>query len=135
MKPSITIVYMLLSVIASAQQQPPPAQQPAPRGTQQRAPVPLPGAQPVPGRRDRAGPTARSRLPQPPADPVALTLAGAIDRARTYSQQVYAATFAAQIAHEDTVQAKAALLPTATWFNQFVYTQPNGIAHRRLRLQ
>ena len=33
---------------------------------------------------------------------------------------------AARIAHEDRVQAKAALLPSANWENGFVYTQPNG---------
>jgi outer membrane protein TolC len=74
-----------------------------------------------------AGLNAFAQQPPPTAgEPLSLTLAGALDRARLYSQQVYAATFAARIAHEDTVQAKAALLPSATLFNQFIYTQPNG---------
>ncbi len=58
--------------------------------------------------------------------PLSLTLEDALARARTYSQDVYSSQIAARIAHEDTVQAKAALLPTVNWFNQFIYTQPNG---------
>ena len=57
--------------------------------------------------------------------PVNLTLDQAMERARQYSQQVYTAAIAAQFAHEDTVQAKAALYPTVNQFNQFIYTQPN----------
>jgi len=57
---------------------------------------------------------------------ITLTLDSALQRARQYSQQVYSAQFAAQLAHEDVVQAKAALLPTANGFSQFIYTQPNG---------
>ncbi|MBV9506700.1 MAG: TolC family protein [Acidobacteriia bacterium] len=55
-----------------------------------------------------------------------LTLQEALERARANSGLTLSANYAAQIAHEDTVQAKAALLPTANWFNQFIYTQPNG---------
>lgn len=62
---------------------------------------------------------------QAPA-PIHLTLQDALQRARQYSQQVYTANIAAQLAHEDAVQAKAALLPTVTGFSQFIYTQPNG---------
>ncbi len=58
--------------------------------------------------------------------PVALTLETALERARVYSQQVYTAGIAAQLAHEDTVQARAALLPTVNGLSQFIYTQPNG---------
>jgi outer membrane protein TolC len=59
-------------------------------------------------------------------NPITLTLPQALERARQYAQQVYQASFAAQIAREDTVQAKAALLPTLTGLSQFFYTQPNG---------
>jgi outer membrane protein TolC len=55
-----------------------------------------------------------------------LTLQDALARARTYSQDVYSSQLAARIAHEDTLQAKTALLPTVNWVNQFAYTQPNG---------
>jgi outer membrane protein TolC len=98
--------------------QPPPEQQQAPRGTQQTAPVPKPGNEPVP------------QVIVPPnagtGPSISLTLQTALQRAGQYSQQVYSAQFAAQLAREDVVQAKAALLPTATAFNQFIYTQPNG---------
>jgi outer membrane protein TolC len=56
----------------------------------------------------------------------ALTFQDALARARTYSQQFYSAQIGARIAHEDSVQAKAALLPSLNWFNQIIYTQPNG---------
>ncbi len=57
---------------------------------------------------------------------LSLTLPDVIERARQYSQQVYTADIAAKMAHEDTVQAKAGLLPTASGFSQYIYTQPNG---------
>ncbi|HUI77190.1 MAG TPA: TolC family protein [Bryobacteraceae bacterium] len=53
-------------------------------------------------------------------------MSDAIKRAKANAQALLAANYAAQIAHEDTVQAKAALLPSANWFNQYIYTQPNG---------
>ena len=63
---------------------------------------------------------------QSPGAPIVLTLDDAIQRARQYSQQVYTAGIAAQLAHEDTVQAKAGLLPTVSGISQFIYSQPNG---------
>ena len=65
------------------------------------------------------GPTLTGNFPT-------LTLQDAMTRARQYSQQVYTTAFAALIAHEDTVQAKAALLPNVSGFSQFIYTMPNG---------
>ncbi len=99
-----------------------PGQGQAPRGTQQTAPVPKPGERPAPL------PEAQGAgLEQPvPGVPMSLTLETALARARAYSQQVYTAAFAAQLAHEDTVQARAALLPTVNGFSQFIYTEPNG---------
>jgi outer membrane protein TolC len=58
--------------------------------------------------------------------PITLTLMDALQRAGQYSPQVYSAQFAARLAHEDSVQAKAALLPSANALSQFIYTQPNG---------
>jgi outer membrane protein TolC len=58
--------------------------------------------------------------------PLQLTFLDAMARARAVNPQVLSASLAAQIAHEDAVQAKAALLPTAQGFSQFIYTQPNG---------
>jgi outer membrane protein len=64
----------------------------------------------------------------PPAGeaPVTLTFDQAMARARIYAGQAYSAEIAAQLAREDKVQARAAMLPTVSWFNQFIYTQANG---------
>jgi outer membrane protein len=61
-----------------------------------------------------------------PGPSINLTLNDAMQRAAQYGPQVYSAQFAAKLAHEDAVQAKAALLPTASALSQFIYTQPNG---------
>jgi outer membrane protein TolC len=58
--------------------------------------------------------------------PLQLTFADALERARANAGALLSANYAALIAREDTIQAKAALLPNANWFNQFIYTQPNG---------
>jgi outer membrane protein TolC len=55
-----------------------------------------------------------------------LTLDDALARARKVAQQYQTAAIAAELAHEDRVQAKAALLPTVNWFNQYIYTQGNS---------
>jgi outer membrane protein TolC len=93
---------------------------------QQTAPAPEPGNRPL-----QSPQQPQSFLPSNPGGqssaPIeGMTLSQAMDRARQYSQQFLSANINAQIAHEDTVQAKAALLPTATMLNQFIYTQPNG---------
>jgi outer membrane protein TolC len=62
----------------------------------------------------------------PPAAPLNLTLADALQRAKQYAQQIYTANIAVLLAHEDTVQAKAALLPTVEGISQYIYTQANG---------
>lgn len=110
-----------------AQTPPPAGQQQAPRGTQQATPLPKPGDRPVPS------PLQPSAEQQPPlglgqttGTPINLTLADVMQRARQYSQQVYSANIAAQLAHEDTVQARAGLLPSINGLSQFIYTQPNG---------
>jgi outer membrane protein len=58
--------------------------------------------------------------------PRVVTLQEAMELARINSPQLASANITALLAHEDHVQAKAALLPNANWFNQFIYTQPNG---------
>jgi outer membrane protein TolC len=55
-----------------------------------------------------------------------LSLDDALARARKVAQQYQSAVITAELAHEDRVQAKAALLPTVNWFNQYIYTQGNG---------
>jgi outer membrane protein TolC len=63
---------------------------------------------------------------QTPTPTLTLTLQDAMDRARANSQQLLSADLAARIAHEDRVQARAALLPSLSWLNGYAYTQPNG---------
>lgn len=58
--------------------------------------------------------------------PLNLSLQEVLKRARVYSQQVYSADYAARLAHEDTVQAKAGFFPTVSATSAFLYTQPNG---------
>ncbi len=58
--------------------------------------------------------------------PLQITLQDALARARAVNPQLLSATLAARIAHEDTVQAKAAMLPQVQGLSQFIYTQPNG---------
>ncbi len=62
----------------------------------------------------------------PPAPTLTLTLDDAMQRARANSQQLLSAGIAARLAHEDRVQARAAMLPSLNWDNGFIYTQPNG---------
>jgi outer membrane protein TolC len=67
----------------------------------------------------------------PPAAPEAnkpliLTLQDALEFAKANSREFQAAVLDTQLAQEDRRQAHAALLPTVSSFNQYVYTQPNG---------
>jgi outer membrane protein TolC len=63
---------------------------------------------------------------QAPSPPLNLTLQDAMERARANSPQILSANLATLIAREDTVQAKAALLPGVGASSQYIYTQPNG---------
>jgi outer membrane protein TolC len=70
--------------------------------------------------------------PQQPAAPntsapVTITLQDARARARQNEPQFLAAAGAAKLAHEDTVQARAALLPSAGIRSDFLNTQGNGV--------
>jgi len=58
--------------------------------------------------------------------PVVITLQDALRRARNLDPTYRTALTAADVAHEDHVQARAALLPSVTYNNQFLYTQGNG---------
>ena len=71
---------------------------------------------------------AFAQIPPPatPNAPLRLTLDDALARARANSPEFLRANIDALRAREDTVQAKASLLPSAGYFNQFIYTQPNG---------
>ena len=69
-----------------------------------------------------SGALFHAALAQTPS-PLRLTLADALQRARANSPQILSANINALLAREDTVQAKAALLPTAGTLNQYIYTQ------------
>jgi outer membrane protein TolC len=58
--------------------------------------------------------------------PLRLTFEDAMERARANSPQILSANLAALMAREDTLQAKAALLPNVNSFNQFIYTEASG---------
>jgi outer membrane protein TolC len=73
--------------------------------------------------------SAFSQQAQPPQasnPPLTITFQEALDRARKYGLDIQTANIAALLAREDRIQAKAAMLPGVQYFNQFIYTQPNG---------
>jgi outer membrane protein TolC len=109
MKPILPIALFALCQCALAQQ--PPV-------------TPMPSSQTVPKPSRMLPGKPESGTPSGITGTVNLTLQNAMERARIYSQQVYTASYASQISHEDTRQAKAALLPQVNEFNQFIYTQP-----------
>ena len=65
------------------------------------------------------------------AAPLTLTLADALERARSYSVEFRSATLDAGLAHQDKVQARAGMLPNAAYTGQYLYTQGNGTASGR----
>ena len=74
-------------------------------------------------------PIALRGQPQPApssTSPLTIDLADALNRARAYNPQFLAAGIATSLAHEDKLQAKAALLPTVEAVNGYLYTQGNG---------
>ncbi len=64
--------------------------------------------------------------PPQPAPQLTISFHEALDRARKYGLDIQTANIAALLAREDRIQAKAALLPGVQYFNQFIYTEPNG---------
>lgn len=70
---------------------------------------------------------AQQAQPEPASKgPLTITFQEALDRARKYGLEIQTANIAALLAREDRIQAKAALLPAAQSFNQYIYTQGNG---------
>jgi outer membrane protein TolC len=57
-----------------------------------------------------------------------ISLLDALARAKRYGGQVHAAGIAAELAREDSKQARANALPAVNGLNQFVYTEGNGTA-------
>jgi outer membrane protein TolC len=82
-----------------------PASQPA---------IPVDGVQNSPG------------SPAPIAGSICITLDDAIARARKNTPQFHSAVTNSGIAHEDKKQSLAGLLPSITYDNQFIYTQPGA---------
>jgi outer membrane protein TolC len=58
--------------------------------------------------------------------PQTIDFKNALELARGNSRQLKAAVLDVNLAQEDRKQAKAALLPSLNYFNQTIYTQPNG---------
>jgi outer membrane protein TolC len=67
-----------------------------------------------------------AQAPPDTGAPLRLTLQNAMERAQKYSQQTLTANITALLAHEDTVQARAALRPSVNGLSQYIYTQGNG---------
>jgi outer membrane protein TolC len=98
--------------------------------------VPAPAPQPASGASSPQQPAPSTALPnvelvEPVAAgqtglPVTVTLQDAIARARTYYATYLAAESAAKSAEEDRVQARAALLPSLGYSQQYLGTQGNG---------
>lgn len=106
------------------------AQQPPPNVPPGAATNPPPGAAgQTPGSAAQSppsGPQFSQTVAGAPGQPVSLDLAGALQRARDYNQQFMQAYVAAGLAREDRAQARAALFPTVSVLNQYIYTQGNG---------
>ena len=59
--------------------------------------------------------------------PLTLTFQDALERARGLDPQLSLATTDAESAHQDRVQARAAMLPSVNLSNQYLFTQGNGV--------
>lgn len=75
--------------------------------------------------------TAASQQSPPSAKPVEVSLAKAIELARTNSTVYNAALTEAGSAHENRTQARDALLPQVSYNNQYLYTQANELGQVR----
>ena len=64
----------------------------------------------------------------PAAPPPVITLQDALERARQIDAQYQLAVTDAAVAREDRIQAKSALLPSASHTTQYLGTQGNGLA-------
>ena len=69
---------------------------------------------------------AQSQPGTAPQAGITIDLKNALQRARDNSQQLQSAALEISLAAEDRAQAKSALLPSLTYFNQYLYTQGNG---------
>ncbi len=69
---------------------------------------------------------AQSQPGAAPQGAITIDLRNALQRARDNSPPLRSAALEMSLAREDRTQAKAALLPSLNYFNQYVYTQGNG---------
>ena len=106
MRPLLGLLLTLFPQAALAQQNAPPG---CPPGTPA---SPLLARNPCP--------------PDPQGAPLTLTLHDALERARLYSPQFQKAATALDIAHENTIQARATLLPSVDYLTQELLTEGNG---------
>lgn len=74
---------------------------------------------------EEKGQNAAAAAPSDPKAPLVVTLQDALARAKSLNPQFRAAVTDAGISREDKVQARAALLPGATYTAGAIYTQPN----------
>ena len=66
------------------------------------------------------------QLPNPTPEPLTITLQDALGLARENASIYRAAVTDAAVAHEDKVQARAALLPGISYTTEYLYTEGNG---------
>jgi outer membrane protein TolC len=97
---------------------------------------PFPGAGQQPDNPEPKVNQSTAALPKPQApsetgSPLQLTLQDALARARKNSPEFQSAATDAAVAAEDRKQARDALLPTAAYNNQYLYTQGNGTGNVR----
>jgi outer membrane protein TolC len=94
------------------------------------AAIVVPGASAIgqepPPAQNPASPSVPAQQPPSTQAPLTITLQDALARARKYSVEFNAALTDQGVAHQDKVQARAALLPSLTYNNQYLYTQGNG---------
>jgi outer membrane protein TolC len=118
------IVASALALYAQTPQPPAPVQQPATTG--QPAKPGQPGTPIQPPMSGQPLPSGQLTSTGQPSAPMTLNFAQVLERARKYGTEIQTANITALLAREDRIQAKAALLPQTQFFNQFIYTQPNG---------
>ena len=71
-----------------------------------------------------------AQAPPPPGAAPVITLEEAIHRAQANEPSYAASAAEARVAKLDRSIARAGLLPDATYHNQYLYTQPNGVANQ-----
>jgi outer membrane protein TolC len=86
------------------------------------APMPAVDASQTASAKETSHPAAKTA-----GAPIAITLQDAIDRARRYYAQYTATVMNAKLAKQDSVQARASMLPSISYTQQYLNTQGNGV--------